>query len=134
MLLHLHLLQPCGANASGATSISQIVSIKLLKSFKDWPLKYEPVHSTHDWNIIFSLPVSKNQNLDDHIYITNVTGKKEPVTCRVNPENPEGIQVLPPQGGYQPGASYTLWINGSLKSEAGKPLKQAYKLQFTIAN
>ena len=127
-------LRLVGANASGATSISQIVSIKLLKSFKDWPLKYEPVHSTHDWNIIFSLPVSKTQNLDDHIYVTNVTGKKEPVTCRVNPENPEGIQVLPPQGGYQPGASYTLWINGSIKSEDGKLLKQAYKLQFTIAN
>jgi hypothetical protein len=127
-------LRLVGANASGATSISQIVSIKLLKSFKDWPLKYEPVHSTHDWNIIFSLPVSKTQNLDDHIYVTDVAGKKEPVTCKVNPENPKGIQVSPPQGGYQPGGSYTLWIDGSLESEGGKLLKQPYKLQFKIAN
>jgi len=105
-----------------------------LLSFKDWPLKDEPVHSTKDWNIIFSLPVSTTQDLNDCIYVTDITGKKEPVTCKVNPENPKGIQVLPPQGGYQPGASYTLWINGSIKSVDGKLLKQPYKLQFKIAN
>jgi mannosyl-glycoprotein endo-beta-N-acetylglucosaminidase len=104
----------------------------LPKSFKDWPREDKSVESTKDWNIKFSLPVSKTQILGDHIYVTNATGEKEPV--QINSQNEKAVQVLPPKGGYQPGATYTLWIAGSLESEGGKPLIQPYKLQFKIAN
>jgi len=104
----------------------------MVNLFSDWP--DESVFTTYDRNIEFSLPVSKTQTLGDHIYVTDIMGRRLDVTCIILEDNQKKVQVLSSKGIYQPGASYTLWIKDSLQADGGiKTLKTPYKMQFKIS-
>ncbi len=108
-----------------------IVTQNMVDPFQDWPASpTEPVPGGKTWTIRFSQPVSPTQSLKEHIYVTDAAGKRVDVTCEI--EGHKSIKVVAPKEGYRSGASYTLWVKGSLQSATGKQLKQPVKLQFKI--
>ncbi len=112
------------------TIYKNVTGITITDVFKNWPREDTPVPVDKPWTIRFNHEVSTTQSLGEHIYVTDSAGEKVNVTCKIGMDQ-KTVEVLPAGEGYCPGTSYTLWIEGSLQSKAGKQLKQPVKLQFT---
>lgn len=115
------------------TGIFRHVTGVSINTFKEWqPVSTTmPVPCNKIWTVTFNQGVSTAQSLSDHIYVSSSAGKR--VKCNIEADQ-KSIRVLTPENGYQPGGSYTLWIQCSLQSATGKMLKQPVKLDFTVAS
>ncbi|ARD48857.1 Ig-like domain-containing protein [Sporosarcina sp. P33] len=81
------------------------------------------------WTITFNHEVELSSLIDDNIYVLDSTNGKVPVTI-VQVDEGKQVLVSPPNEGYKPNSSYTLYISENVYSKERKLMKHPVKMPF----
>ncbi|WP_432663282.1 Ig-like domain-containing protein [Wukongibacter baidiensis] len=96
-----------------------------------WESENTDVASNKTWNIVFNMEIEKD-SLQDSIIV--VDSERNIVTGEVEVDsNNKTVLVKAPEGGYDAGETYTLYIKNQIQSIDGKTLKASLRMPFTIA-
>ncbi|SHK28909.1 Ig-like domain-containing protein [Paramaledivibacter caminithermalis] len=95
-----------------------------------WKVENPDVALDKTWTIKFNDDVLES-SLNDAIVVVDSEGYI--VTCEIQLlEDNKTIKVYAPQGGYDVGENYTLYIKNEIESKDGKVLNKSWKVPFTI--
>ncbi|QHE53610.1 N-acetylmuramoyl-L-alanine amidase [Pontibacillus sp. HMF3514] len=83
-----------------------------------------------EWTITFNTPISQDAVNNENIYLRSVSGKLNPELTLSN--DGKKITVKPPEGGYEPGEYYALYVTQEVTSQLGKKMEKGYKQMFQI--
>ncbi|KGP74702.1 hypothetical protein [Pontibacillus yanchengensis] len=132
-----------------ATHYSNVFSFNgfAVHEFNSWqeiksdPISYEKdnyilykskknVGEDHNWVIQLNTELDENSINSKTVYVKKANGEK--VEVSVNLKSADRIVVQPPNGGYEKGESYTLFISNEVLSTQGKKLKNSVFMPFLI--
>jgi len=83
-----------------------------------------------EWTITFNTPISIDAVNNDNIYLKSVSGKLN-VELTLSQDGKK-ITVKPPEGGYEAGQYYALYVTEEVTSQLGMKMEKGYKQLFQI--
>lgn len=85
------------------------------------------------WIVQFSKAIDENSLVLNTVAVVDATGENVHIARRVLPNDPTKIEVRLADGyQYKPGATYYLFIEKTVKTTTGVPLKEPVQMKFTI--
>ncbi|WP_160848696.1 hypothetical protein [Pontibacillus yanchengensis] len=86
----------------------------------------------HNWVIQLNTALDEESVHSKTVYVKKDNGEK--IDVNVNLEGADRVVVQSPKGGYETGASYTLYIDDEVLSVKGKKMKNGVFMPFMIEN
>lgn len=83
------------------------------------------------WNILFSQDIDAGSIDQSTVWVEDSRGIK---IMQERNTTARTVIISPPEGGYQPGESYTLYISDNIISKQGLRLTRAIKMVFSVAD
>ena len=116
---------------SGKTSEgTEMIVIEIQNDYHNWGIKQD-VNPSKVWKVKLSGPLDKSSLTNEAVYVLDHNGSI--VGAKANLEKDgETIAIIPPDGGYKSGKTYSLYIENSLLVISGSKLKQPVKMDFTV--
>jgi len=87
------------------------------------------IEQDHKWTITFATDVHEDSINKENIYVLN--DQQQNVSSEQYEVNGNRVKVHPPEGNYESGTSYTLYVK-EVKALEGKVMKQPVQVRFTI--
>lgn len=84
------------------------------------------------WTVVFNYPVDL-ETLEGNVQVKDGEGNPVPGVTAAAGDTPSSIAVLPPEGGYPAGESFTLYLGQGLLSLEGERLGQGTTMPFSTA-
>ena len=118
--------------------------LQLVTLLKDWGATLESdtdpvyktfesktnVEQTKEWKVKLNYQIDVNSLFNEFVYVQDHNGVIMPTKARLDKDQTT-ILVSPPQGGYESGKTYTLYIE-NLRAVDGKQMKEPVKMKFTV--
>ncbi|PIC77111.1 hypothetical protein CSV74_07515 [Sporosarcina sp. P19] len=89
------------------------------------------VPAAKTWTVTFNKPIDKKSVNKGSVYVRDSQGGEVTITPSVSSSG-DKIIISPPDGGYKPEASYTLYLTTDIKELGGTKLKRNVIKHFTI--
>ncbi|MEN6351230.1 MAG: hypothetical protein ABFD08_17780 [Syntrophomonas sp.] len=109
-----------------------VANISGIAAAQDWPVIHRDVEKNHVWNIKFNTEVDPFTVNESNIYVKDDNGVTMGNVSFTVIDNGKTVQVWPPGGEYEAGASYYLYIGSGLKSKSGQNLGSDICMGFSI--
>lgn len=99
--------------------------------FTEWDSGEEKiVEKDKIWTIKFNAKIDAS-TLKSNIYVEDKANTKQDISLSLS-EYGKSVLVSPPNGGYENGKEYTLYITNEIKDESGRQLAKPIKMKFNI--
>ncbi|MBO8157084.1 MAG: hypothetical protein H0Z32_11540 [Bacillaceae bacterium] len=82
----------------------------IVQNYKKWEPEDSAYAAGKQWTIHFNQPMDSSYFTSEYIFVLDENGEKADVILQQEEGSPDQVNVLPPEGGYLPGASYILVI------------------------
>lgn len=108
-----------------------VAPLSSLAAFQ-FPSKEHSVSAYKEWRVTLSQSVDPRTVTNQTVYVVDAQGNSQQTMASVVVGEPRVILVAAPQTGYEAGASYTLRVTDSIRSQKGKKLTERVEMKFSI--